>query len=61
MFTLLLLVVSTVILCGCEISDIHKDYMRTLKHVDEDKPANDCSIADYEFFNEHVNDCLRNN
>lgn len=61
MFTLFLLVVSTFVLCGWEINDIHKSHLRELKHVDEEKPANECSRVDYDFFNQHVNDSLRGN
>ena len=61
MFTLFLLVLATIVLCGCEINDIHKSYLRELKHVEEDKPANECSRADYDFFNQNVHDSIRGN
>ena len=61
MFTLALLAIVPTALFVYEVIEIHKDYEGMQRNVDEDKPANDCSSEDYKFFNEHVNNNLRNN
>ncbi len=61
MFTLALFAIVPTILFTFAVCEIHKDYKGMHEDAHEDKPANDCSSEDYEFFNEHVNNNLRNN
>ena len=61
MLALALLAIVPAAIFAYEALEIHKDYEGMKENAHEDKPANDCSSEDYEFFNEHVNDNLRNN
>ena len=61
MFTLLVLVIVPTVLFVYEVCQIHKDFAGMENHLQEEKPANDCTIDDYKFFDEHVNNDLRHN
>ena len=58
MFILFLLALVPTIVFACEVFEIHNDYTGV---QDQDKPANDCNIEDYKFFDEYVNNNIRNN
>ena len=61
MFTLALLAIVPTVLFAYAVCEISKDYKGMQENAHEDKPANECSSEDYKFFNEHVNNNLRNN
>lgn len=61
MFILALLAIIPTVLFVYAVCEISRDFEGMEKNGHEEKPINDCSSEDYEFFNEHVNNGLRNN
>ena len=58
MFALLLLVLVPSVIFAYKVCEIHNDYAGT---ENEEKSTNDCTIEDYKFFDEYVNNNIRNN